>query len=124
MSVNFVNLAGLIYDIAGAFLLGRAVVFNKKEKIAQQVGTAWGHNKGLIPAVVEGRVDAVVGLALMIAGFVLQGLSAFWYGWWWELAAALVVLAGILVAYRVMLPGLVERGTKQVVEFIEAKLGK
>ena len=31
MATNFVNLAGLGYDIVGAFLLGRSVVFNSRE---------------------------------------------------------------------------------------------
>ena len=121
MSTNFVNLAGLIYDIAGAYLLGRAVVFNKREKIAQQIATAWNYNKHLIPCVVEGRVDAVFGLGLMITGFVLQAASIFWNGWLWELAVAVAVLAVVLIAYKVMLPKLVERGTESVVAFIEAK---
>ena len=124
MNVNFVNLAGLMYDIAGAFLLGRAVVFNSKEKIAQQVATAWNYNKHLVPTFVEGRVDAVVGLALMIAGFLLQGASVFWNGWWWELAGGIGVLVVILVIYRLMLPGLVERGSRSVIEFVERKREK
>ena len=56
-SVNFLNLAGLIYDIAGAVMLARAVILNPKQKIAQQVATAWGYNKHMIPAVVEGKLE-------------------------------------------------------------------
>jgi hypothetical protein len=119
VATNFVNLAGLANDIVGAFLLGRAVAFNSKRKIAQQVGTAWGYNKQLIPTVVEGRVDAVVGLSLLISGFLLQAVSVFWSGEGWMLSASLVILALIVVGYRMMLPKLVQRQTDTVVEFIE-----
>jgi len=122
MEPNFVNVAGLCYDIAGAVLLGRAVIFNKKEKIAQQVGSYWDYNKPLIPSVVEGRIDAVVGLGLMVAGFVLQAASTLWPGWWWELVISVVVLVIALAIYKIMLPGLVQRGSSSVIEFIEAKL--
>jgi hypothetical protein len=124
MSVNFVNFAGLMYDIVGAFLLGRAVIFNRKEKIAQQVATQWDYNKQLIPTVVEGRVDAVVGLALMIVGFLLQAASVFWNGWWWELGIAAVVLVAVVVCYMVTLPKLVKRGIAKVIAFVEAELKK
>ena len=67
-------------------------------------------------------MDAVVGLALIIAGFVLQAASAFWSGWLWELAGLAGALAGALIAYRVMLPKLVERGSEDVIAFLEAKL--
>ena len=117
MQANWVNVAGLIYDIAGAILLGRAVVFNTKEKIFQQVSTSWDYNKQKIPVVVEGRIDAVVGLTLLVTGFLLQGASAFWSGWWWVLPIALVLLGAVLMVYRLVLPKLVKRGTESVVAF-------
>lgn len=80
MTGNWINLLGLVFDIFGAILLGRAVVFNSTAKIAQQVATAWNYNKRLIPAVVEQRIDGVLGLVLLIAGFVLQGISDFRQG--------------------------------------------
>ena len=73
MSGNWVNLVGLVYDIVGAVLLGRAVVLNATEKIAQQVATAWGYNKHLIPAVVGQRIDGVLGLTLLVIGIYASG---------------------------------------------------
>jgi len=58
----------------------------------------------------------------MIIGFLLQGASVFWNGWWWELGLAVALLVIVLIAYKVMLPKLVEKETKKVIAFIESKL--
>jgi hypothetical protein len=108
MAKNFVTLAGLAYDIAGAYYLGRALVANSREKITQH-----------IPAVVEGRLDAVVGLGLLITGVLLQAASVFWSGGNWELVVSLGVLVLALLIYRLMLPGLVRRGAESVTRYID-----
>jgi hypothetical protein len=110
MATNFVTLAGLAYDIAGACLLGRALVANSREKIIQH-----------IPAVIEGRLDAVVGLGLLITGVLLQAASVFWSGGSRELIVALGVLALMLLVYRMMLPGLVRRSSESVTRFIDER---
>jgi hypothetical protein len=121
MEANYVNLAGLIYDIVGAVLLGRAVIFNSKEKIAQQVGTAWGYNKHLIPVVVEGRIDAAVGLVVLTTGFVLQAISLFCPGNAAVTLVLVVVLAIVMVLYILGLSHMVQRQSKAVIEFIEER---
>ncbi len=124
MSVNYVNLAGLVFDIVGAVLLGRAVAFNSREKIAQQVATAWGFNKQLIPHVVEGRLEAVTGLMILVAGFMIQGASQFYAG---DLLTALLivcVLAVALLAYKLAFSRLQNEWTKDVIDFIEQRQSK
>jgi len=121
---NWLNLTGLLYDITGAYFLVRAVVFNSKEKIAQQVATAWNYNKHLIPAVVEQRLEGVLGLMLLVLGFILQGLSDFWGGEREELLFGLGLLAAILLTYRLSSRLLIRIGTERVIEFIEEKKQK
>jgi hypothetical protein len=119
--VNWVNWAGLWYDIAGAFLLGRAVVFNSTEKIAQQVMTAWDYNKHLIGVVVEGKVEATVGLGLLILGFLLQGASGGLNEAQWLFWVEVGVLVAIMIVHRLTLPYFVRRGTDKVVAYIRSK---
>ena len=51
----------------------------------------------------------------------LQAASTFWSGWWWELAIAVAVFVVTLVVYKIVLPGLIQRGSLSVIEFIEAE---
>lgn len=122
MAANLLNETGLVYDIAGAVLLGWAVVSSTKSKMASLASTAWGYNKHLIPAIVEQRNDGIVGLALLVIGFILQSGSL------WEspgegvLLVRLAILAIVLGIYFLVRKRLVERGTKGVVDILEAKV--
>jgi hypothetical protein len=121
MTINNVNLAGLLYDIVGPFLLGRAVVFNSTEKIARQVMTMWDYNKRLIEVVVEGKVEATVGRGLLIIGFLLQGASGAWNEEPWLLWVEMAALALIIAVHRLTLAYFVRRGTEKVVTYITGK---
>jgi hypothetical protein len=45
----------------------------------------------------------------------------FWSGGNWELIVALGVLVLVLLIYRIMLPGLVRRGSESVTRFIDQR---
>jgi hypothetical protein len=116
---NWLNLVGLVYDITGAVLLGLAVVFNSKKKMAQQVMTAWNYNKHLIPAVVEQRIDGVAGLFLLVLGFCIQGVSDFYAGTYSLFIGGLVLLAIMAAIYIFARAKLVQWQTASVIQFIE-----
>ena len=80
MSANLIKFVSVLYVAAGAFLLGRAAVFVKRETIA--------------------RADAIVGLSLMILGFLLQQASALWGNSGWTCGLAVALLGTLLIAYR------------------------
>ncbi len=121
---NYINLVGLAYDIAGAYLLGRAIIFNSKEKIAQQVATAWGYNAHHVPAVVEGKIDGIAGLCLLVGGFLFQSSSVFLNGNWWEYVIGLGVLACLLVGYRLALPKMVKWQSDIIIAYLKEKYGE
>jgi hypothetical protein len=122
MAANMLAETGLVYDIAGAILLGWAVVSSTKSKMAALASTAWGYNKHLIPAIVEQRNDGIVGLVLLVVGFGLQSRSL------WENPEGNVFLFGIgilavvLGGYFLVRRRLVVRGTNAVVDILEAKV--
>ena len=120
-NANFVNVTGLMFDIAGAIYLGRAVVLNSKEKIAQQVATAWNYNRNLIPAVVEQRIDGIFGLALLVIGFGLQAASSWLNGPELFFAIGGAVLTTAIVEYHLLHDWLVDLETRRVITFIEGE---
>jgi hypothetical protein len=124
MTGNWLNLVGLCYDIAGAVMLGRAVVLSSREKIAMQVGTAWGYNKHLIPVIVEQWFDGILGLSLLVVGFLIQGASDFRQGEMIDVVVGVAILVVVLIGYFLALPRLVERWTKKVVAYMEWRIEK
>jgi hypothetical protein len=69
---NYLNVAGLVFDIAGAALLAKSIFFNQATSIAAQATPTWGDNYGLRLALCEQRVDAWFGLPLLVVGFLVQ----------------------------------------------------
>ena len=123
--MNWLNTLGLCFDIAGAILLGRAIVWNSKQKIAMQVATSWGYNKNFISAVAEQQADGIFGLTILVGGFVMQGIS----GWWTSAPIAVfwigLALLGLMTfCYVIALKWLVPMRTASVVEFIEAWIAR
>lgn len=121
LAVNMLNQLGLIYDAAGAVMLGWSVVSGNATKMAQMASTAWGYNKHIIPEVVAQKYDGIVGLALLVVGFGLQG----WSGWYDPQGRVMEVGLGflllVLVVYVVGRKTLIARGTQRVVDILEAK---
>jgi hypothetical protein len=92
---NYLNVAGLVFDIAGASLLARSIFFNRAAGIAAQARPTWDDNYDLRLALCEQRVDAWFGLPLLVAGFFAQLASDFVSidGW----SAAFIGLLAILI---------------------------
>ena len=65
------NTLGLGLDIVGVCVLSRAVIFNKKTA-AKLAGTYWNLNPHLEKALLRQSRDAMMGLCLVITGFVMQ----------------------------------------------------
>jgi hypothetical protein len=74
---NYLNVAGLVFDIAGASLLAKSIFFNPAAGIAAQAQPTWDDNYGLRLALCEQRVDAWFGLPLLVVGFFVQLASDF-----------------------------------------------
>jgi hypothetical protein len=74
---NYLNVAGLVFDIVGAALLAKSIFFNPAESIAAQASPTWDDNYGLRLALCEQRVDAWFGMPMLILGFLVQLASDF-----------------------------------------------
>ena len=77
-SANELSGIGACFDIAGALLLARALVWVKSSGIMMQSLSGYG---GVSPALVkmfgEQKVDASFGLGFLVAGFLMQFLAGF-----------------------------------------------
>ena len=104
---NLFSVAGLIYDIAGAWLIVEAIIRTRDEQIARQAhpgGQFSGGNLKLFAALEEQRHDARFGLALLIAGFLLQLVAAFDYKVGlspFYVTISIVPLVGIVTWWRI-----------------------
>lgn len=74
---NYLNMAGLLFDIVGAVILAKSIFFNSVAAIAGQATTTWRDNPSLRFALCEQRVDAWFGLPLLVVGFLIQFASDF-----------------------------------------------
>jgi hypothetical protein len=62
---------GIGFDIAGAYLLGRALLISPSH-ILRRSASYFGSNPVDVVGAVRDKVDAVAGLAALISGFVIQ----------------------------------------------------
>ena len=69
---------GLVLDILGACVLVRAVILNK-ETARKMAGTKWNFNADLEKALLQQSSEAKRGLSLLVFGFILQIIGA-WFG--------------------------------------------
>lgn len=77
---NWVTLAGLCGDIAGAFFIARGVLSSRKQ-YAEEHGVQWiGTNYSRDIAHVNDQVDVGLGTSLLILGFFLQAIGVFTAG--------------------------------------------
>jgi len=119
MTGNWINVTGLMFDIAGAALLGRAIVFNGKERIAQQTALYFNFNKFLLAALVEQRLEGAVGLSLLVFGFGLQALSDFTPGEAWAFYVGTGCLALLLIAFFCLRGRIAEKQTEKLIAYIQ-----
>lgn len=66
--------AGLGFDIAGAWLLARGLLASPSE-IALRTAQLWGGNPATTAAELEDSVSGSFGLSALLFGFVVQGIS-------------------------------------------------
>jgi hypothetical protein len=76
VSVEDLFVAGLGFDIAGAYLVSRGLLA-PGPKIAQKATTYWGGSPHTMVAAAEDRVAGVFGLCSLVFGFALQGTAYF-----------------------------------------------
>ena len=71
------NLAvyGLILDIAGVLFLGAALAAAAGSSLMKQAGTYWGYNLEVLRILARQKIDAWIGLPLLVLGFSLQALA-------------------------------------------------
>ena len=117
--MNWLNTLGLCFDIVGAVILARAVIWELKKKIALKVATTWDYNVSQVSGFVSQRVDAAAGLIILVAGFVLQG----WSNWWQTAPVSvfwigIVALAILVATYAVAALIIVPRESERVVDYL------
>jgi hypothetical protein len=74
---TWLSAIGAIYDIAGAYLLSKALFAVKPIGLIMQASSGWGgFSTPLLRMFCEQKVDSRFGLGLLILGFILQALSS------------------------------------------------
>jgi hypothetical protein len=82
-NANYLSSLGCIYDMAGATLLAKALVFVRARQMDMQASTGWGGFNGeLLKMFAEQKIDGSFGLAFLLIGFSLQLLAG---GGWKDL---------------------------------------
>ena len=74
--VTWLAVAGLLWDMAGAFFLAKALIFVRDFDLRRRSGTYFDLSIPLLRSLCEQRRDARYGLSLLAAGFSLQLGSA------------------------------------------------
>ena len=73
---QWLAVAGVLYDIVGALMLARALMWARPQDLAAQTESRWAGNADLLKALCEQTNDAKWGSFLFILGFVLQAASS------------------------------------------------
>lgn len=120
-SWGHIGLAGLASDIAGAFILALSFMSKKPATIAREIplhGMSFGLPR-LARSLVQQRVEAWIGLAFLVVGFMAQSVVYFTaqsdlslHGWREFATGAFVVLALWATAFALWkwwLPGVARR---------------
>jgi hypothetical protein len=72
---NYLGAAGLVWDIAGAWLLSRGMWIEDKS-VMKLSSSGWGFSTSLLRSYCEQRLDTKLGLQLLILGFLIQAVSS------------------------------------------------
>lgn len=73
---NLLAFGGLAFDIIGALILSRALMWARPQALAKQTEARWVGNPDLLRALCEQTTDAVWGSIFLTLGFALQALSS------------------------------------------------
>lgn len=105
-TANYLNFAGLFWDIAGACLLGKGLLASNNT-IGNLAGSGWGGlSFPLVRSGCEQRINTRFGLSILVIGFVTQAVSGIGitldFGWSIALALSVFVPIGWLFEhYRI-----------------------
>lgn len=64
--------AGIGFDIAGAWLLARGLLASSDE-LALRTASLWGGNPAAVAGQIDDRIRGTIGVAALIAGFAYAG---------------------------------------------------
>jgi hypothetical protein len=106
-TISALSAGGLILDIGGAIILAIGLIGKKQSAMIRESQSPYGGsaNPLLILAMVRQRVDAQVGVTLLVLGFVCQMDSPLgWQPPWARLWPVLAVSTGILLTTAVLWP--------------------
>ena len=115
-SQNLLSVLGAAFDVAGAVLLARALVFVKSKSLMRQSTSGYGGvSAPLIKMFSDQWIDASFGLSLLLVGFSLQGAAGYGYkstsvGLF---GAGLAILIVVVVTYFIMRRAAIERVFKR-----------
>jgi hypothetical protein len=114
---TWLSAIGAIYDIAGAYLLSKALFAVKPTELIMQASSGYGgFSTPLLRMFCEQKVDSRFGLVLLIGGFILQALSSAGMKLIGSIALALLLPAiGVVVWYKL-------RGASMVRKLVRAAL--
>ncbi len=74
---NYLSGAGLVWDIAGAYLLGRGLWVTDRS-ILDLASSGYGITLPILRSSCEQRIDTKFGLWMLITGFAIQAVSSIW----------------------------------------------
>jgi hypothetical protein len=115
--VQWLAAMGALYDIVGALILARAIIFSRAATLSPQTETHWGDNRFLLKGLSEQVVDARCGGILLLFGFGFQAASAFGLTIMAPIAGLLfAVLCLVIVGYFLCRRHLVRRQYMMAVE--------
>jgi hypothetical protein len=97
---NSLAVAGLVADIFGVGFIGYAFLRSDSRTLYEQANTTWDYNSKALTALCEQKVDNTFGFGFLLAGFILQLLSALHVepGSQWDFAALVAVLIAFVAA--------------------------
>src|SRR5436853_608318 len=72
----YLAVAGNTFDIIGAVILSRALMWSRPGHLARQAAASWDMNTKLLRALCEQTLDAKWGVNILGLGFTFQAVSA------------------------------------------------
>jgi len=102
--VSWLAVIGSVYDIVGAVVLIRALIWARPPELFRQAVQTWDADSELLRSQCTQKVDAIWGSSILILGFAFQALASLGLGIGGPPAFLLVAgLAALCIAYHVSL---------------------
>jgi hypothetical protein len=120
---NYLNVSGILFDIAGAIFVVWGVLWNSVERLASQVATTWDYNSDQIRPLAEQWTDTTFGLVLLVSGFTLQLVGSFVMAGPSLIAWCGPALAATISVFLFVRSRLIELISKRVLTLLQGKTG-